>query len=243
MKKSKKFRDINEVCTILESIIERKDNNSDYKSLYWDLENALENNIDFLSINRFCEIALKTAITKSRVLRHLEKDIWIFINKLPSYLFLSGKLEFAEYEIIEPNVAYENNEKRIISRVLGLAYDILKLPVQNSNSFRFIRTQSLEFIAQLLLWYIIPDAKEIFVKSIQSENSDEQYNALQSLANYYSWDYDEIEDELLNIIDEIFEETDNSMIASTCLEIQVNVGLMDETTALFELDDWKERHD
>jgi hypothetical protein len=65
---------------------------------------------------------------------------------------------------------------------------------------------------------------------------------LEGLENYYSVSDDEIEDDLIQNLERIRDETDDRTVASTCLQIQINAGKIDEPTAMFEMDDWKDEN-
>ena len=80
------------------------------------------------------------------------------------------------------------------------------------------------------------------MNSINSKNEKEQYAALEGLENYYDVSEDEIEDDLVNNLNDIKDKTDDRTIASTCLQIQINAGIIDEMMTLDEIDDWKDEY-
>lgn len=157
-----KYKNIKEICREIDLIIEKKDNKNDYKYLYSDMINALQKKIDYSEIVIFCNTVLLIAKTKNRILRYLEKDFWDFINKMPFQLLLIQRIEISKNEIIESNTDYDNQGKKILSRLIGL--------------------------------------------------------------------------------DEIIKNTDDRTVASTCLQIQINAGIIDEIIAVHEMDDWKDDH-
>ena len=65
---------------------------------------------------------------------------------------------------------------------------------------------------------------------------------MEGLEEYYGYSDDEMDDELIQILDEIRVRTDDRTVASTCLQIQINAGVISEVTALHEMDDWKDAH-
>ncbi len=238
----KKYKDITEICKEIDLIIENKDNKNGYKYLYYDLVNVLQKKIEYSEVVVFCNTVLKIARTKNRILRHLEKDFWDFINKLPFQLLLIQRIEISENEEIEPNIDYQNQGKKILSRLLGLSKEILELPDDNSKGSELRRAKALKLIADLINYYIIPEAKNLFLNSIKSKNSTEQYNALEGLETYYEITEDEIDDELIKVLNEIVKETNDRTVASTCLNIQIIAGIINELTAVCKIDDWKEEH-
>ena len=139
-------------------------------------------------------------------------------------------------------LAYKNQQKKILSRILGLSIEILKLPDDNSKGSELRRANALKLIADLNGYYIIPDVKTLFLNSIKSKNSAEQYSALEGLENYYDVTEDQIDDDLVKTLNEIIKETDERTVASTCLQIQINAGIINEMTAVFEMNDWKDEH-
>ncbi len=238
----RKHKNIIEICKEIDLIVEKKGNKKDYKYLYVDLLNVIPEEIEYSEIVIFCNTVLKIAKTKNRILRYLEKDFWSFINGLPFKIFLHQEIEITEDEEIEPNVDYTNQWKKILSRILGLSVEILKLPDDNSNGSELRRANALKLVANLNDYYIMPDIKSLFLNSIRSKNSCEQYIALEGLANYYDVTEDQIDDELVETLNEIIKETVDRTVASTCLQIQINAGIIDEMTAVFEMDDWKDEH-
>ena len=157
-----KYKNIKEICREIDLIIEKKDNKNDYKYLYSDMLNVLKGKIDYSEIVIFCNTVLLIAKTKNRILRYLEKDFWDFINKMPFQLLLIQRIEISKNEIIESNTDYDNQGKKILSRLIGL--------------------------------------------------------------------------------DEIIKNTDDRTVASTCLQIQINAGIIDEMIAVSVMDDWKDDH-
>jgi len=242
MSKKKQYKNITEICKEIDLIIENKNNKNDYKYLYSDLLHALQRAIDYSEIVIFCNTVLKIAKTKNRILRYLEKDFWDFINKLPFQLLLIQRIEIIEDEKIEPNIDYDNQGKKILSRLIGLSKEIIELPDNNSKGSKLRRASALRLIADLINYYHIPEAKNLFINSIKSKNKDEQFRALEGLENYYEVTEDEIDDGLVKVLNEIIKETDDRTVASTCLQIQINAGIIDEMTAICEIDDWKDEN-
>jgi hypothetical protein len=234
--------DIKGVCKEVDLIIEGSNNKNDYKYIYIHLNDSLSKSISYAEIDLICETTLKIAKTKHRILRHLEKDFWGFILKVPFKMILIDGLEIAENEELAPDTDYANENKKMLSRLIGLALEVLELKDDNSKGSDLRRASALKLISELMDYYHIPFAKKLFVGSIKSKNKKEQYTALEGLENYYNLYDEEIEDDLIQTLTLIKDETDDRTVASTCLQIQINAGVIDELGAVFEMDDWKDEH-
>jgi len=237
-----KKKNIKEVCDEIDLIIAGKDNRNDYKYIYMHLGYALAGKIKYSDIALVCETIIKIAKTKNRILRHLEKDFWSFINSVPLKIIFIKEFEIGEDEELLANTAYDNTNKRILSRIMGLVEEVIGLKDDHSKGSELRRAGSLSVLGELICYYHIPVARRLFVDSINSTNKKEQYEALQGLENYYDFTDDEIEDDLVEALDDIKDKTDDRTVASTCLQIQINAGIIDEMVAVFEMDDWKDEH-
>ncbi len=236
-------KSIKEISKLIDHIIDGSDNKNDYKYIYFHLNEVLTKKISFDDSVLICETVIKIAKTKNRIIRHLEKDFWDFINKVPFQILLIQKLNIEENEELLSNTDYKKTGKKILSRLLGLIQEILEIRDDNSKGSDLRRSNSLRFTGELIKYYHIPIAKELFIKSINSKNVKEQYAALEGLENYFRVSDDDIEDDLIQNLERIRDETEDRTVASTCLQIQINSGLIDEMTAVFEMDDWKGDHD
>lgn len=241
MEKIKK-RNIKEICNEIDLIIAGKDNRIDYKYIFLHLDDALTKKINYGEIVLICETIIKIAKTKNRILRYLEKDFWSFINKVPFQIILIQGLDIIENEELLSNTDYDNTNKRILSRLIGLVQEVIELKDDNSKGSELRRAGSLRLLGEMINYYHIPIAKSLFVDSVNSKNKKEQYEALQGLENYYAVSEDEIDDDLIKILNVIKKETDDRTVASTCLQIQINAGIIDEMIAVCEIDDWKDEH-
>lgn len=235
-------KNIKEICKLIDQIIDGSDNKIDYKYIYLHLNEALTKKISYDDIVLICETVIKIAKTKNRIIRHLEKDFWDFVNKVPFQILLIQKLDITENEELLSNIDYDKTGKKILSRLLRLIQEILEIKDDNSKGSDLRRSSSLRFIGDLINYYHIPIAKELFIKSINSKNIKEQYTALEGLENYFSVSDDDIEDDFIQNLERIKDETEDRTVASTCLQIQINAGLIDEMTAVLEMDDWKDDH-
>jgi hypothetical protein len=223
-------------------IIAGRDNKNDYKIIYRDLEEVLRKDINFSEIELICETVKKIATTKNRILRYLENDFWSFINKITIKIILIQGLDIKENEELLPNTEYEEPKKRILSRLMELSQEVLALKNDNSKGSELRKCGAIKTINVLINYYQIPAAKNIYIDSINRKNKIEQWEALVGLENYFANIEEEIEDSLIDNLDDIFAETDDRTVASTCLQIQINAGVIDEMSAVLAIDDWKEEH-
>jgi hypothetical protein len=242
MNMKNQYKNITEICREIDLIVEKKNNNHDYKRLNLDLRNVLHKELIYSEIDLFCITVLKIANTKNRILRYLEGDFWDFINELPFNIIQTHDFEILEVEEMEFSEDYPNQAKKILSRLIGLSREILGLPNDNSKGSDVRRAGALMLIAELFEYYHIPNVKELFLNSIRSKNKKEQYRALEGLEVYYDTTEDEIDDNITKVLHQIIKETEDRTIVSTCLQIQINAGLIDELTAVSEIDNWKEEH-
>jgi len=241
MSKNEK-KTIKEICLEIDLIIEDKADKVDYKYNGFNLNNALKGTLTTEDSELICTTVIKIAKTKNRILRHLEKGYWAFIDQIPFALILSEELVINDNEELLPNTAYKQHNKKILSQFLGLAYEILALKDDNSKGSDLRRSGSVKLIVELLDYYHIPGVKDLLLNSINSKNENEQFNALEGLESYFSIYDDEIEAEFVQNLNSIHNNTEDRTIAYLCLQIQVTTGAMDEGTALFKLDDWKDAH-
>lgn len=190
-----------------------------------------------------CDTILLMAKTKNRVIRYIEDDFWKPILILSYFLIEQSDTEVTidENEELLPNEDYANEPKKNII-ILGLCYQILNSKNDRAKNCNQRRSNALETIATLLDYYIIKDAKPLFLQSILSKGRNQQYSAFEALSNYYEISEDELDEGLLIKLDTIAKETDNQDIASTCLEILINAGVIDEMEAICKMDDWKHEH-
>lgn len=233
-------KNIKEICRLIDQIIEGSVKKIDKRYIYLYLNEALARKLNYDDILLICDTAVKIAKTKNRGIRHLEKYYWDFVNNVPLKILFIHKPNIAENEELLSNTDYDNMDKKNLSRLLGLAQEILEIKDDHSKASDLRRSGSLRIIADLNDWYHIPFAKKRFVESISSNNIDEQYIALGGLERYFSISDDVPEDDLIQKLKRIKDETDERCVASTCLQIQINAGLIDEMTAVLEMDDWQD---
>lgn len=243
MKIKYKQKTIDEICSEINGVLEDKNlKKADCYTLLDDLKPAMQSEIDFIQLNQFCEIILKIAKTKNRTIRFVESSLWNEIPDLIYNLIDNYDLDLDEEEELKPNIGYDNEAKKMLSRLLQLSYDTLNLKDDKSKASEVRREGALKLISELVEYYIISESKALFLNSIKSNNKREQYFALVGLENYYAACEEKIDTDLIETLDNLFDETNDDTIASACLQIKINAGLIDELTASFKIGDWKYEH-
>ncbi len=241
MNKIKKHRSISGICDEINLIIDNQYNNAEFKHLSTEFRYAIQAEIEYSDILVLCDTVIKVGKIKNRKLRYLEKEFWKFITEIP-FRILIHEGDMLEDEEIKSNTDYSNPKKKILSRLIGLSKEILEVTDIKTKSNEFRRTSALKLIAEMVNYYNISDVKNIFLNSIKSKNKSEQQIALEGLESYYQVTENEIDEDLIKVLNEIFKQTNDRIVASICLQIQINAGIVDEFDAILQLDDWKEDH-
>lgn len=186
------------------------------------------------------ELVYKSASTKGQIYRYIENWMWRELISLPFNLNTVPEDEiFIELES-NSKVKYYNNEKdRINQLLIDFCFKILDLKQKKQNN-NTRREYSLKILGDLLNFYNIPKSYDVFRNSIKRMDSEEQYQALEGFERYFLLHAEKISDELLSELRYIFETTKKREIASTCLEIEINIGLIGEIDAVIAMDDWND---
>lgn len=238
----KKNKNLKEICEAVDMIIENKDGANDYKNFHLDLYSALQKVLDFDEIVLFCDAVLRMSTAKNRRLRYIEKDFWDFIKRVPIQLLHVQKIDFVQAEVIEAGVSYDNEGKKILSALLDLSKKILELPGEKSVVSGYRKAAALDFVSLMINYYDYQEAGSLFLKSIVSNNKKEQLSALVGLETVFEYTDEEIGQELVDALNSIIRETDQRIIASSCLQILINANVIDTFEAVCIIDDWKERN-
>lgn len=186
-------KNIKEICNEVDLIIAGKDIKINYKVIFLHLEIELTQKIDYNDIELLCETVVKIAGIQNRKLRQLENNFWNFINKIPFIMVFAQNIKINDNEKLLPNTDYEDAGKKILSRLVGLAQEIISLKDDNSRSSDLRRSSSLKLLEEMEHYYNIPIAKELFENSIKSKNRNEKIVALEGLDKYYQVTDDELE--------------------------------------------------
>ena len=182
------------------------------------------------------------ALTKGKIYRYIENSIWNSLVPLPFKLNTAPEDDdFIELESNPERIGYINEIDRINQRFIDLCFKILDLKRKRQN-FKIRRENAIKIVGNMLNFYAIPQSYNYFKRSISYMDSKEQYFALQGFERYFLLHEEEIPDDLLIELRHIFETTKKREIASTCLEIEMNVGLIEEFEVVFKMDNWKEKN-
>ncbi|RYM32162.1 hypothetical protein ERX46_15890 [Brumimicrobium glaciale] len=234
------LNNIKEISQEVDLIIAGKQNFIDNKLTFNRLNSISPKEISYADIVMTCDTILKIAVTTNKQLREIEKNFWRYIDRLPIAILMEYGTDIQENEELLSHTDYDKEFKKLISRVAGLAMDILALEDNKTKASEIRRSGSLSLLGNISTHYNIPNIKKVFVESMKSSNQEEQYEALIALDNYFSYSEEAIGAHILKIIEEIKGKTDKKKIFSICLSIQINTGLIDETSAEFEIEDWED---
>lgn len=178
---------------------------------------SLLNSLSFDDVTTISEQILRISKTKNRKIRHLEKYLWRFINRIPFEYVLNEELDNSDGEELLPNTDYDNPRKKVLSRLTGLAQEVLELKDDKSKASDIRRTGAINIITDLIGKYHIPIARSIFLNSINSKNKKEQYSAIEGLRLYLNVTNDEVDEDLEKVLYKIKNKTDDRSVAVTCL--------------------------
>lgn len=237
-----KFKTIEEICSIVDLIIEKKAGKNVHKSLCMDLNCIDYYNVEYTDMVKLCDKILLMAKTRNRIIRHIEDDFWKTIIDLPFNFIILSDFEVDENEELLLGEDYSNKHKKILLLILELSIQVLNLKNEETKSCDERRSNALKTISELLDYYVIKDARALLLKSIESKGNKEQYAALEALANYYDLSESELDKQLIEKLNTIIDETDDQNTAMSCLEILVNTGVIDEMEAMNRMDNWKDEY-
>ncbi len=171
----------------------------EYSKIYFYLRDALSLDISRDDFAIICDILYRASIVKNKTIRHLENDLWSFYCTL-SYKYImvrnndiADDESKAEEELL-PNIDYDNPQKAIFSRMLGLAEAILALKAEKNKASSMRRTESLNLVSELNYCFVVPIAKQLFINSVKSTDFDERIAAKQGLYEHYEIYDDELEE-------------------------------------------------
>jgi len=239
--KLKIYNSIVEICNDIDLIIQG-DVNITIKSVMFQCSNVLKRELEYSEINSYCDTIIKVAKSKNRKLRTIENDLWDFLTQGFLFKIVGSNFDIDRNNNLISNTEYENHKRRMISRMLGLSLSVLALPLDKTKSCEKRRASAIELLAEISNYCKFSKAKELFLASINSNSKREKYNALIGLENYYNFTEENIDENTLKFLTRTIKETDDRTIATTCLQIQINAGLLDEFSAMVEIDNWKDEH-
>lgn len=151
-----------------------------------------------------------------------------------------------EDEIIDLEKGLSQSSQRL-SFQLGLALalhavHICNRPVEKSKRYQKRVTDGIRLLNELQFIYPISGLKPIYWSQVNAKDEDLQFFALEGLAHHYALYEEALTDPEQAALKDIIDRTDNREVASNCCQVLINVGEMDELTAVVTMDDWKEKH-
>lgn len=239
--KLKIYNSIVEICNDIDLIIQGNTNIT-IRSVMLQCSNVLKREFKHSEIDAYCDTIIKVAKSKNRKLRTIEIDLWDLLTQGFLFKIVDSNFDLDSNNNLTPNTEYKDHKKRMISRILGLSLSVLSLPLDKTKSCEKRRAAAIELLAEITNYCKFDKAKELFLASINSNSNKEKYNALIGLENYYNFLEEEMDENTLKFLTRIIKETDDRTIASTCLQIQINTGLLDDFSAMLEMDKWKDEH-
>ena len=95
---------------------------------------------------------------------------------------------------------------------------------------------------ELQHYYRLQGHKDIYWANTKAKDQDVQFFALDGLADYYQQHDESLTAAEQKALRRIIDRTDNRDTASTCCQVLINAGIMDELEAVVVMDDWKDKH-
>lgn len=141
---------------------------------------------------------------------------------------------------------YKNNERialKLSSKLLKYGKEIITSIDDKSKRCKNRFKLAVQLLNELQQFYEINGIKKLFRSKIQDNDADLQFFALHGLELYYS--HENVEELSRNEEEElegIIKNTKTRETASTCCQILINLGKIDEVGAIIRMDDWKDRN-
>lgn len=228
-----------------------KDDKSDYKenkkrliNLFHELEDMdFENEVELNEL-----ISLHRELTKiqNRKATYLENEIARRkLVDLPFQIRMNDE-EIPEdvVEILEEE--YQENQRlglKLSSQLLKYGKEIIGSKEDKSKRCKNRIKEAIRMLNELQQFYEVKGIKQIFQSKIHGKDKDLQFFSLYGLEIYYAQESaDKITKEEVAEIEKLIKTTKMRETASTCCQILLNSGNIDEFGAMIRIDDWKDRN-
>ena len=211
----------------------------------------------------FCELrkARISTVEETRSLVSLHRELSKIKNRKASYLeeeiarlILVG-LPFRirmEDESIPKDIIenleddYQEDQRiaiKMSSELLKYGKEVLTTKDDKSKRYKKRIKDVIRLLNELQQFYEIKGVKEIFKSKIEDKDEDLQFFALYGLEIYYAHECAEkLTKEEEEKLEEIIKSTKTRETASTCCQILINSGKIDEFGAMMRIDGWKDRN-
>lgn len=182
---------------------------------------------------------------KNRKAIYLEEEIarLVLVN-LPIRIQMKDK-DISD-DIEELTEEYDTDQRATIklsSELLKYAKEVIASKDDKSKRYKKRVIEAIRLLTELNKFYEIKGVKEIFQSKIEDKDGDLQFAVLSGLEEYYDYrNVDELTEEEEGKLEQIIKTTKDRSIASTCCQILINAGKMDEFEAVITMDDWKDKN-
>ncbi|MEL7121855.1 MAG: hypothetical protein AAFO07_20575 [Bacteroidota bacterium] len=183
---------------------------------------------------------------KNRKANYIENEIGrrILVD-LPLSIRMKDE-EIPEDILEELKSDFQDEEREAIkmsSELLKYGKEIIMSKEDKSKRYKNRVKQAIRMLNELQQFYEIKGIKEIFKSKIEDKDKDLQFFAIHGLEIYYAYEHaEELTKEEEKKLEEIIKSTPTREIASTCCQILINAGKIDEFGAVTRIDDWKDRN-
>ncbi len=169
------------------------------------------------------------------------------LEKLPMAIFMNMDEETkAQDEAIdlktEPSPSSQSLPVQMCAELAAHAVRICNSPAEKSKRYQKRLVQGIRLLNELQHYYLLLGAKDIYWPKVESQDQDVQFFALDSLAGYYMQHETSLTPSEQAVLRGIIDSTDHRYTASTCCQVLINAGVMDELEAVITMDDWKDKH-
>jgi len=183
---------------------------------------------------------------KNRKASYLEEEIArLILVSLPFKIRMNDE-KIPDDVVEELKDKYDSNQRvaiKMSSELLSYGKEVLASKEDKAKRYKKRIKEIIRMLNELQQFYDIKGIKEIFKKRMDDKDKDLQYFALYGLEIYYAHESaEELTKEEEEKLEEIIYSTKSREIASTCCQILINVGKIDEFSAVIRIDDWKERN-
>lgn len=242
------MKKIEKICNQIIEICENekksyKDNKDFLIKLYHEIEHNRKAILDEISLVKIIDTHRKLSLIKNRKASFIEEElIRMTLNKLP---FLWSYLDEKKPDNIEILESKDQPRKALKLSFILMEYvkEILNQKDDKSKRYKKRIKEAIELLNSLNQIYIVPNVKEIFWERSEDKDEDVQYFALVGLENYFSFESSEkITKTEIKTIKRLSKESKDRSIASTCCQILINAGVIDELSAVLTMDDWKDNN-
>lgn len=212
--------------------------------LFQELERESINEIgDLLEVidlhRRLCKI-------KNRKASYIENEIGrrILVD-LPFSIRMDDEA-IPEGEVEKLQDKYDSDERialKLSSELLKYGKELMSSKEDKSKRYKNRIKEGIRMLNELQQFYEIEGIKEMFKSRITDKDKDLQFFALYGLEIYYEHEnVAELKKEEEEELERIINSTKSRETASTCCQILINSGKIDEFAAMIRIDDWKDRN-